>query len=941
MTLGALILGVLNGLLIGLLAVGLVLVYKANRFLNLAHAQMGALSALLLAKFVIDWGFNWWWAFLLSVGIGVLTGLVVERGVVRRLRRDSNSPVRLLLVTIGVAQLLLALTFIPAIGPDREKLATHGYPLPLQTHFTLGRVVLSGQYVLIIFLAPLLVLALAVFLRRTTLGKTIRAAASNADEARLCGISVNRVSAVTWAMAGGLSAVSAVLRAPSQGSFNAAAFGPQLLLLALGAAALGSFVSIPAALIGGLGLGVAQQLASSETGNGGTALLIVFGLILLMIFARGRAIGDTFDGEGVGGGDLRVLDPPANLRDSALVRYQRAWLVAASSLVAVLFPLLPYFRPNSRRFELVLVVIYAMVGVAVTMLVGWGGNVSLGHFALVGVGAFLAARFVARGWSLPALLLLAGTAGAMIMAVIGLPALRVKGLGLAVTTLGLAVVAPSWLFRQSWFGSAQPFGVQVGSPPLARGLAHPSSQLSIYYVALVVLGLTLAGARALRRSAPGRLAIAVRDNEPTAAAFGITPGTVKLSLLALSGFVAAVAGVLWAVTWGSVSAGQFDPGLSLSVLAVPVIGGLGSLGGAVAGAVALYMPAFFVSPLLTSVFGEFGRQEGFQLALGGAGLVGVLLAYPNGIAGATERAWERLLSWMAAAPHRQPIHRTGLALEVQGVDLRFGGVQALNGTSMSVKEGEIVGLLGPNGAGKTTLINVISGVLHPDAGSVRLDGREMIGLPVEYRAACGLARSFQGARLFPGLTVTETIQVAQSFASRVGVLSSVLSAPWARSTERATRSRSQEIVERFGLEPWADSPTSELSSGSRRICELAAQVAMGARLLLLDEPAAGVAHREAEALGPLMRRIRDELDCSILIVEHDMSLLMGLCDRIYALDSGRVIADGSPAEIRSNPVVIASYLGTDEVTIARSAPSIDAPKPRPGADGGRKKGARA
>jgi ABC-type branched-subunit amino acid transport system ATPase component len=146
----------------------------------------------------------------------------------------------------------------------------------------------------------------------------------------------------------------------------------------------------------------------------------------------------------------------------------------------------------------------------------------------------------------------------------------------------------------------------------------------------------------------------------------------------------------------------------------------------------------------------------------------------------------------------------------------------------------------------------------------------------------------------------------------------MLCAPWVRHNERRTRRTADEIVDRFGLTAWADTRTSELSTGTRRICDLAAQVAAGPKVLLLDEPTAGVAQREAEAFGPLLRRIRDELDCAILIVEHDMPLLMGLCDRVYALEIGQVIAEGSPTEIRSHPKVVASYLGTEEVAIARS-----------------------
>ncbi|HEX5268495.1 MAG TPA: ATP-binding cassette domain-containing protein [Acidimicrobiales bacterium] len=919
MTSGTLVLGVLNGFIIGLLAVGLVLVYRSNRFLNLVHAQLGAVPAVLLAKFVIDWGWSWWAAIFPALAVGVLTGALVDRLVIARIRRRTRSTVSLLLATIGVTQLLLALTYIPAIGPDNNKLDFKGYPLPFQSHVSVGQVVLGGQYVLILILVPVLVAALGLFLRYTMLGKAIRAAASNADAARLCGVSTWRVSTITWGIAGALSAITAVLQAPSQGSFNAEALGPELLLLALGAAAFGAFVSIPGALVGGLALGLAQQLTLAQTSSGGDAELVVFAVILAIILIRGRAIAAVFASSGAVVDDQPPARVPEVLRARAVVARRGLWSGGLFLAVAALFPRLPYFNTNAHTFELVLVVLFALIGVAMTTLVGWGGQVSLGHFALVGVGAFITARFGPHNWSLVILLLFAGVVGAGLMVVVGLPALRVRGLTLAVTSLGLAVVAPDWLFRQAWFGSSQPFGVQVNPPILMSGLPRPTSQLEVYYVSLAVLVLVLLAVRALRRSVPGRLVIAVRDNERAASAFGVTPATVKLAVLALSGFIAAMAGVLWADAWRTVSAEQFDPNLSLGILAIPVIGGLGSAAGAVAGAVLIYVPAYFVSPFLTGLFGQFGHQIGFELALQGLALTGVLLSYPTGVAGAARRGWEAFLSRLARDYERRPPpEQFDTTLVVEDVGLRFGGVQALAGASIVVRPGEIVGLIGPNGAGKTTLMNVISGVLQPTSGSVCLRGQEMVGLPAEFRAAFGLGRSFQDALLFPGLTVTETIQVALSSENRVGFLSASVGAPWARAADAETAARTRKVVERLGLSAWADTLTSELSTGTRRICDLAAQVAAGPAVLLLDEPTAGVAQREAEAFGPLLRRIRDELDCSILIVEHDMPLLMGLCDRVYAMEAGKVIAEGTPEEIRADPAVIAIYLGTDEVAVARS-----------------------
>lgn len=943
MNAGTLVLGLLNGLTIGLLAVGLVLVYKSNRFLNLAHAQMGALSALLLNKWVIDWGWNWWVAFPVAISLGVVTGLLVERFVIGRLRKAGGSPVRLLLLSVAVSQVLLALTYVPHLGPDPDHATL--YPQPFSSDARVGGIVLSGMSVLIAALVPLLVVALAAFLRWSTLGQGIRAAANNPDAARLCGISVSRVSATTWGIAGGLAAVAAVLVAPTQPGNSGASLGPYLLMLTLGAAAFGAFVSMPATLLGGLVLGVVGQVITAETLNGSNAEVGQFVVILLVVLVRAKAIRRVFAASGGIGDAQPVTRIPEQLRSSPLVRYQRLWLGGGSVLVAAVLPQLPYFDTQGHRFLLLLVLLYAVIAIGLTMLVGWAGQVSLGHFAVVGLAAYLTADW-SPNMTMPAMFLVAGLIGAAAMVAIGLPALRVGGLALAVTSTGFAVIAADWLYRQEWAGSAEPFAT-VAPVPLGLHLGTPSSMLSLYYVALVVLVLAASAASALRRWGPGRLVIAVRDNELAAAAFGLNPAATKLTILAVSGFFAAVAGVLWGDAWRVVSPEQFAPGFSVAVVALPVIGGLGSVGGAVAAAVMLYMSTFFLGPHISGVFGSFGHSLGFQLFLAGIGLIAVLLSYPKGIAGAAQVGWQRFLDrralvvaqWSAprpVLPEDEPVGKpqaTPVAevrevraasdsseplLRTEGVSVRFGGIVALAGPDIEIHPGEIVGLIGPNGAGKTTLMNVISGFLRPDSGSVRVDDRELADLPADFRAAYGLARTFQDARLFAGLTVTETVQVGMAYRHKSGVVSAMVSAPWARAVETRTRWEAERIVARFGLTPWADTLTSELSTGTRRICDLAAQVAARPRLLLLDEPTAGVAQREAEAFGPLLRTIREELDCSILIVEHDMPLLMGLCDRIYAMEAGQVIAEGTPEQVRDDPRVVESYLGGSGAAVQRS-----------------------
>lgn len=933
MSSGAVALGLVNGLIIGFLAVGLVLVYRANGFLNLAHAQFGVVSSLLLSKMVLDWHFNWWVAFVLSIPVGSLEAVLVYRVIVRRLQARTKSTVVLLLASIGVTNFLLMFDYIPSVGPSTAHFyKAGGFPLPFNAHIRIGNVTLLGDSLLTVILIPVLVLGLAFVLRYTTLGRMIRAAAANRNEARLCGVSVNRVSTMVWAGAGAMSAITAILAARGEGAGVASAvtgasqgFGPELLLLALGAAALGGFRSIPLALVGGVGLGVAQELTLTESGSAGTASVVVFVLILIVVLLRSRAIASAFGGSTTVLEDLPPMKIPERIATMTVVRYRSVMLAGFAVFVAVIAPFVPGIHSVGHRFLLVMILVFALMSISLTILISWGGQVSLGHMAVLGVGSYMAARLCNHETSLVVMLLVGGVVAALVTVIIGIPALRIRGLTLAVTTLGLAVVAPQWLYTQKWFAATSETNLVINqSPRIAVGLPRPQSMLTIYFVTIGLIVLVVGAVNGFRRSRAGRILIAVRDNERSAASFGISPESAKLTALALSGFIAGLAGVIFALANQNVTTSQFSPDLSLSLLAVPVIGGLGSISGSLLGAVALYVPIYFLAPELTSIFGSDGAETGLQLLLTGIGLPFILIAYPNGLAAAARRGFERFFERMAEVRTPTPELVAAEPLEVEDATISFGGIKALNGAAITVRQGEIVGLIGPNGAGKSTLINVISGVLKPSAGSVRVSGHEMVRLPPNYRAAYGVGRTFQDARIFPGLTVTEAVQVALGRTHRVGMLSPLVWAPWYRASERRSRDQALEILARFGLTAWKDTLTSDLSTGSRRICDLALQVAAGSKIVLLDEPTAGVAQREAEHFGPLLRRIRDELDCSVLIVEHDMPLLMGLCDRVYAMESGRVIAEGTPDEIRSDPNVIASYLGTDETAINRSGKSNDA-----------------
>jgi ABC-type branched-subunit amino acid transport system ATPase component len=272
---------------------------------------------------------------------------------------------------------------------------------------------------------------------------------------------------------------------------------------------------------------------------------------------------------------------------------------------------------------------------------------------------------------------------------------------------------------------------------------------------------------------------------------------------------------------------------------------------------------------------------------------------------------------------------SGSALSILDLSVRFGGVVAVDGVDLEVAPGEIVGLVGPNGAGKTTLLDAVCGLV-PARGRVVVGGRDVSRLAPPERARAGIGRSFQDARLFPSLTVGEAVRVAfERHLRREGVVAAAVAAPWVTHQERDLADRAEELVSRMGLDGYRDKFVSELSTGTRRIVDLAMVLAHGPSVLLLDEPSSGIAQRESEALGPVLRRVRDETGCAMLVVEHDIPLVRSLADELVALDAGRVLARGAPDAVLSDPRLVEAYLGTNQAVIARSGAAADGRRPRP------------
>ena len=919
-----LLLGSIFGVGYALLGIGLVLVYRSSGFINFAHGSIGLLAASVMSVVVSDYGIPYWLGFAGALVVAALLAAGIEAFVVRKL---ADAPKVLSMVaTLGAAEalLLLALSFSDGglgggIFPQPP-----GFP-----QFDLT-VFVSPSASALLLLSPVVVGGLYLFLQRSRYGLAIRAAAANPDSATLAGADPRHMAMLSWALAGALAAFAAMLIIGNQSTVTAEALGPDFIIRGLAVAALARFASLPLALAAGVGIGIVEQVLASNPGATGWFEMALLALVLIgvaMQVSAGREETERWSS----------LAPSGRLPDA----YRRVWLIRNLGWViggvCVIGALVaPLWISNRTAFVLTSIVAFATIGISVSFLTGLAGQLSLGQVAFAAVGAVVGVRVATETQSLLLGLLCGGAVAAAVSAAVGLPALRVRGLLLAVATLAFALATFSWLLRQDWA-----FGAGLSSRPASVLGVGLTTSRQFYFVALAVFVVVLALASLLRRSSFGRSLTAVRDNEAAARVLQIAPRRLSLQAYAFAGFVAGVGGVVLAMGNTFVTRAIFTPSDSINVVSLAVIGGLSELTGPLLGAAYLIGIRDFFDLELSALAGLnaawliliLEQPRGIHGLLSStrnslidqiARLRGVDTAAARGEAAETEAdsaavavtalqpGPETDRTSVAPGPGEPARTATAALLEVRGVSKRFGDLAAVDGVSLRVEQGDTLGLIGPNGAGKTTLFELISGHLRPDSGTVSFDGSDITRLAPEARSRRGMVRSFQNALLFPTMTPRDIVFLAHQRAlGHRFVLGG-------SSAERNLEDRTSETLAAFGLSGLADQPVRLLSTGTRRLVELAANVALGPRLLLMDEPSAGIAQAETEALGSAIARIRDALGVTLVVIEHDMPLLTSVCDRLIAMETGSIIAEGTPDEVQADPLVVASYLGTDPAAISRS-----------------------
>ena len=611
-----LFIGTVQGTTTALLAMGLILIYRTNRFVNFSYAAMGALPGAFALGLHLEQGMPFFAALVLAVVIGVVVGFLTEL-VIRRFKNSSRLIVTV--ASIGLAQIFGVLSLFANKSIGFISLAG-GFTIPLDLRLTLegGIKTMTGDEILIIAVVPVVIAGLAWFLLRTDAGVAIRAAAENEDRALLLGIPVYKLGRIVWMIAGGLAALTYVLQAPSSGiSPSVVSAGPAVLLPALAAAVVARLESLPLAFFAGIGLGMLDQLVRwNGTGSPSITTMFFLAVILVALLLQRASLSRAMNSESASFNAEGIVKPvPRELRHLPEVKYAK-W--ALWTVTGLLFVFVPTMWGPSNQLLAAIAMVWAMVGVSLVLLTGWGGHISLGQFAIAGVGGLLGGNLLLNTELDYFLVLLgAGAAGAATALVVGLPALRIRGLFLAVTTLAFAVALNSYVLNPDNFSSIIPNGIVR---PILWERWDMERGYPMYAVCLVFLILSVLAARSIRGTRSGRVIIATRDNERAADSASVPTTKVKLTAFLVAGAIAGVAGALHVTILHGLNQGTYSPDMSLEVFSTAVIGGLGSVTGAIGGV------------LFFQYLGTITALGDIRPLISGAGLLVVLLVFPGGLA---------------------------------------------------------------------------------------------------------------------------------------------------------------------------------------------------------------------------------------------------------------------------------------------------------------------
>lgn len=603
-------------------------------------------------------------------------------------------------------------------------------------------------------------------------------------------------------------------------------------------------------------------------------------------------------------------------------RVARPLLIALLVIAVVAFPLV--MASNYWLNLLNLAISFSVACLGLNIVLGYTGQLSLAQAAFWGVGAYSSAILTTKlGWNVWAAMPAAFAVAACFGVLLGIPTLKLSGHYLAMTTIGFGIILQLILINTIWLTNGSDGIAQIPSPWL--GPIQLNEPTSFFYVAAFSLLLLTWATIRLKGSRVGRALQAIRENEMAAETMGIDTTFFKVMAFALSAAYGGFGGALFAHSGSHyISPDTFSFDQSVVLLAMAVLGGNGSAVGAIVGATLLSLVPEVLRFLKDSYMMFYAASIVAIMVFMPGGIASLVYTLPmsrslrewwaSGTATARQLAQAGSTNPPPVSPPPAPVTggsvTNGALLSITGLAKHFGGLKAVDGVDMQIRTGEIQALIGPNGSGKTTILNMLSGLYVPTAGQVVFDGTPITGKRPHSITAEGMARTFQNIRLFGDLTVLDNVMIGQHCRSRAGLVRSVLQPPSQQKEESVMRQKALEVLEFVGLRGKEFAQAKSLPYGQQRLLEMARALASDPKLLLLDEPAAGLNAAETETMVELLFRIR-ELGITILLVEHDMSLVMNVSDHITVLNFGKKIAEGSAEQIESNQEVIDAYLGTE------------------------------
>ena len=858
-------------------------------------------------------------AMVLAVLSCSLIGLMVHILVFRPLRR---APILARVVaSVGVLLTIQALIVMQFSSTPRAVA-----PILPNEPVSLAGISFSRDRLWITAIVVVIAVALWAWFRFTRLGLATRASAENERAISLARYSPQVLAGSTWVLSGTVVGFIVILTAPT------VILNPLTYVLAivpaLAAALVGRLSSIAITVAAALGLGIVQSIVVFQTTKSwwpdwavtGLGDAVPFVVIVIALFV----VGDSLPSRGAVESDPLPEVYRPKMRPAVIVP-----VVIGAGVLATL-------TSGSYRYGVITSMIVTIIMLSLVVLTGLVGQISLAQAGIAGTAGFALSKLGdVAGIPFPISPLLAALVATVFGVLVGIPALRIRGAQLAVVTLAGAVALEKFIFRNARLAEAA--GNPISDPTLFgfdMGVREGRTIARVEFAFLVLIVVTVCAILVgnLARSATGRRFLAVRSNERAGASVGISIANTKLLAFGIASFLAGVGGAFIGYSRGQLSADSFSVLVGLSFLAFAYLGGITTVSGAIVAGTFAPLGLGFV------IFDRaFDLGTAYQL-LAGIGLVLTAIFNPEGIAGANRKNFDKLKAVLAAraaakaagadgadasplssAEHTASAPRATPALaardrpsfddapNVLAVDrltVRYGGLKAVDEASLKVREGQIVGLIGPNGAGKTTMIDALTGFV-PSEGRIEYCGVEFTSELPYQRARMGLSRTWQSLELFGDLSVRENVQVADERASIRSVLADMV-VP-ARPSDL---SRVDAALELVGLTDDADARPGDLPLGRQKLVGVARALAGTPRVMLADEPAAGLDTAESRTLG---REIVDiaEGGVSILLIDHDMGLVLEVCDYIYVLDFGQIIAEGTPADIRANEAVIDAYLGSE------------------------------